>query len=159
MSEHAGTSVSTHILDTSVGRPAEGVAVELAVRSGDGTSWDRFAASATDTDGRCKDLPELPLGTRDVRLRFEVAPYFLSQDRRSPNVHGHFPQDAEDEQAEGKQAEGKQDAPRTRDSAPENRDRGVFFPEVSVAFTVEPGEHYHVPLLLNPFGYSVYRGS
>ncbi|MFI0719377.1 hydroxyisourate hydrolase [Streptomyces sp. NPDC021224] len=35
----------------------------------------------------------------------------------------------------------------------------AFFPEVAVAFAVTPGEHYHVPLLLSPFGYSVYRGS
>lgn len=35
----------------------------------------------------------------------------------------------------------------------------AFFPEVSVVFEVAPGEHYHVPLLLTPFGYSVYRGS
>jgi 5-hydroxyisourate hydrolase len=35
-----------------------------------------------------------------------------------------------------------------------------FYPEVSVAFVVRPGEeHYHVPLLLSPFGYSTYRGS
>jgi 5-hydroxyisourate hydrolase len=35
-----------------------------------------------------------------------------------------------------------------------------FYPEVSVTFAVEPGEeHYHVPLLLSPFGYSTYRGS
>jgi 5-hydroxyisourate hydrolase len=35
-----------------------------------------------------------------------------------------------------------------------------FYPEVSVVFTVRSGEeHYHVPLLLNPFGYSTYRGS
>lgn len=37
---------------------------------------------------------------------------------------------------------------------------GPFFPEVSVVVDVDPAEpHYHVPLLLNPFGYSVYRGS
>ncbi|MEV4441730.1 2-oxo-4-hydroxy-4-carboxy-5-ureidoimidazoline decarboxylase [Streptomyces sp. NPDC049577] len=35
----------------------------------------------------------------------------------------------------------------------------TFFPEVTVTFAVTPGEHYHVPLLLSPFGYSVYRGS
>ncbi len=35
-----------------------------------------------------------------------------------------------------------------------------FFPEVTVAFRVEASEeHYHVPLLLNPYGYSTYRGS
>ena len=36
----------------------------------------------------------------------------------------------------------------------------AFYPEVSVLFEVtDPGEHHHVPLLLNPFGYSTYRGS
>jgi len=35
----------------------------------------------------------------------------------------------------------------------------AFFPEVVVVFVAAPGEHYHVPLLLAPFGYSVYRGS
>lgn len=35
-----------------------------------------------------------------------------------------------------------------------------FFPEVVVRFQIdEPGGHYHVPLLLSPFGYSTYRGS
>jgi len=35
----------------------------------------------------------------------------------------------------------------------------AFFPFVEVTFTVAQGEHYHVPLLLTPFGYSTYRGS
>jgi 5-hydroxyisourate hydrolase len=35
-----------------------------------------------------------------------------------------------------------------------------FYPEASIVFEVRAaGEHYHVPLLLNPFGYSTYRGS
>ncbi len=35
-----------------------------------------------------------------------------------------------------------------------------FYPEVSVTFSVGSAEgHYHVPLLLSPFGYSTYRGS
>jgi 5-hydroxyisourate hydrolase len=39
-------------------------------------------------------------------------------------------------------------------------DTPAFFPEVTVQFTVErPDEHFHVPLLLSPFGYSTYRGS
>lgn len=39
--------------------------------------------------------------------------------------------------------------------------RGVatFYPSVTVAFTVAERPHYHVPLLLSPFGYSTYRGS
>ncbi len=40
------------------------------------------------------------------------------------------------------------------------RDRGTFFPRVTVHFTVAPGEsHYHVPLLLSTFSYTTYRGT
>ena len=42
------------------------------------------------------------------------------------------------------------------------RARGTrgFYPEVPVVFEVgDPAQHYHVPLLLSPFGYSTYRGS
>jgi 5-hydroxyisourate hydrolase len=41
----------------------------------------------------------------------------------------------------------------------DTRARSGFFPEITIAFTVEDGAHYHVPLLLSPFGYSTYRGS
>ncbi len=35
-----------------------------------------------------------------------------------------------------------------------------FFPEATIVFRIENEEqHYHVPLLLSPFGYSTYRGS
>ncbi|MFV2118512.1 hydroxyisourate hydrolase [Streptomyces sp. Act-28] len=129
MSTDTTASVSTHVLDTSAGRPAEGVAVSLVARAGHDAEWAALGGSATDADGRCKDLPALPEGTTHVRLDFETEAYFAD-----------------------KQAEAQQDAPATRDS-------GVFFPEVAITFAVVPGEHYHVPLLLNPFGYSVYRGS
>lgn len=130
MSTFATASVSTHILDTSIGRPAASVAIALAARPGSDAPWVALGGSATDADGRCKDLPALPEGTTHVRLDFETESYFTAK----------------------KQAEAQQDAPRVRDS-------GAFFPEVAITFAVTPGEHYHVPLLLNPFGYSVYRGS
>jgi 5-hydroxyisourate hydrolase len=35
-----------------------------------------------------------------------------------------------------------------------------FYPSVSITFDItEPEQHYHVPLLLSPYGYSTYRGS
>ena len=38
--------------------------------------------------------------------------------------------------------------------------RSDFFPEVAIVFEVkDAAQHYHVPLLLSPFGYSTYRGS
>ncbi len=37
---------------------------------------------------------------------------------------------------------------------------GGFFPEATIAFRIDDiAQHYHVPLLLSPFGYSTYRGS
>jgi len=50
----------------------------------------------------------------------------------------------------------------TFDVSAYQRDNGAasFFPEVQVVFDVAHGtEHYHVPLLLSPFGYSTYRGT
>jgi 5-hydroxyisourate hydrolase len=35
-----------------------------------------------------------------------------------------------------------------------------FFPRVVIEFETVPGQsHYHVPLLLSPFGYTTYRGT
>ncbi|HUI51512.1 MAG TPA: hydroxyisourate hydrolase [Terriglobales bacterium] len=35
-----------------------------------------------------------------------------------------------------------------------------LYPQITIQFEVKPGqEHYHIPLLLSPFGYSTYRGS
>ena len=35
----------------------------------------------------------------------------------------------------------------------------AFYPYIDIVFEVTSGEHYHIPLLLNPFGYTTYRGS
>jgi len=41
-----------------------------------------------------------------------------------------------------------------------DRQIDCFYPQVTVAFTVrDAAQHFHVPLLLSPFGYSTYRGS
>ncbi|MDT0344049.1 2-oxo-4-hydroxy-4-carboxy-5-ureidoimidazoline decarboxylase [Streptomyces litchfieldiae] len=112
------TTVSTHVLDTSAGRPAPGLAVTLSVADRPGGDWTAHATGVTDDDGRCAGLPPLPGGAALARLTFAVEPH-LARTGADP----------------------------------------AFFPEVTVAFAVVPGEHYHVPLLLNPFGYSVYRGS
>jgi hydroxyisourate hydrolase len=131
----AAASVSTHILDTSEGRPAAGVTVELSVRTGRDAQWSAHATSVTDADGRCKDLPALPPGAAHARLTFAVEPYLKANSTRTA--------------ARGQRA----------DDTHEAEEQDGFFPEVTVVFAVAGGEHYHVPLLLNPFGYSVYRGS
>jgi len=35
----------------------------------------------------------------------------------------------------------------------------TFYPIVEIIFNTFDETHYHVPLLVNPFGYSTYRGS
>ena len=51
----------------------------------------------------------------------------------------------------------------TFDTGAYHRDQGItapFFPEVKIVFSVRDADvHYHLPLLLSPFGYSTYRGT
>ena len=73
------SQLTTHILDTALGRPAAGVAVSLERNSDRG--WQIVARAVTDADGRVTDL--LPRGQvlppHDYRLRFETEAYFRSQ--------------------------------------------------------------------------------
>ena len=104
--------VSTHILDTSLGRPAPGVTVELSSGS------VALASGVTDADGRVSELWNGDLDAGVYRLQFGVGDYFRETGRQS------------------------------------------FYPSVVIDFSIVDGEqHYHVPLLLSPFGYSTYRGS
>jgi 5-hydroxyisourate hydrolase len=76
-------SISTHVLDTSAGRPAAGVAVRLQRRDDDG--WLDLSQTATDADGRVAAL--LPAGSAAAagtfRLTFEVAPYFAARGQQA----------------------------------------------------------------------------
>lgn len=109
--------ITTHILDTSLGRPASGVVV--ALERLENHAWLTVGRGETDSDGRHKGLMEagaLKPGT--FRMVFEVGDYFKKSNRPS------------------------------------------FYPSVTVVFEIlDATQHYHVPLLLNPFGYSTYRGS
>jgi 5-hydroxyisourate hydrolase len=70
--------ISTHILDTTRGKPAANVPVRLESRDESG-SWSSLASSRTDQDGRCAQLlagDELPPGV--YRLVFDTASYFAS---------------------------------------------------------------------------------
>ena len=113
------STISTHVLDTALGRPAAGVRVilEQVDDAGVGVS---IGVGETDADGRLRDL--LPAGKTlapgDYRLRFDTGAYFAASQRET------------------------------------------FHPSVTVEFSVTgPAAHYHVPLLLSPYGYTTYRGS
>ncbi len=68
--------ISTHILDTALGRPAAEVPVTLAVMANG--SWSLINDAVTDADGRCKQLlpATQPLQAGVYRVHFETAAYF-----------------------------------------------------------------------------------
>ena len=70
--DHATPTISTHVLDTERGIPAQGVHVSLyRLDVADGPI--RMTQALTDTDGRVPDLLERPLVAGDYRLEFDVA--------------------------------------------------------------------------------------
>lgn len=75
--------ISTHILDTASGRPADGVSVRLDVLTDDG-SFLTLAEHSTDRDGRIADfLPRGAVEARTYRLTFDTGGYFSSGDRHA----------------------------------------------------------------------------
>lgn len=109
--------ITTHVLDTAKGRPAQGITVVLELRDKTG-AWAELARGVTNDDGRITDWlsPGEPAEEGIYRVTFHVADYF---DESTP-----------------------------------------FYSSIPVIFHLdEPESHYHIPLLLSPFGYSTYRGS
>jgi 5-hydroxyisourate hydrolase len=83
------SAITTHILDTALGKPAAGVGVRLEKLDED--SWLLLAESATDADGRCRNLSsDAPSGL--YRLTFSIGAYFRDQQRSSiyPEICIHF---------------------------------------------------------------------
>ncbi|WFD28135.1 hypothetical protein MNAN1_003141 [Malassezia nana] len=106
-------TLSTHVLDTMQGKPAEGVPFHL---SKDGT---QVAAGKTKSDGRTDDLKGVQLESGLYHMVFDTATYFQGQ---------HI--------------------------------SDYFYPKVDIYFQVKNSDdHYHVPLILSPYGFSTYRGS
>jgi 5-hydroxyisourate hydrolase len=112
--------LTTHVLDTARGVPAEGLRITLDRL--DGTGRERIAEAVTNADGRT-DGPVLP------KERFAAGLYELTF----------------------------QAGDYLRESGAALTEP-AFLDEIPIRFGMEAG-HYHVPLLLSPFGYSTYRGS
>lgn len=117
-----GGRLTTHVLDTTHGRPGAGIAVTLYRIDGD--RRDRLTQARTNADGRC-DAPLLAgadLTPGVYELVFEAGAYF-----RALGVELGEP---------------------------------AFLDVVPIRFGVaRADQHYHVPLLISPYGYSTYRGS
>jgi 5-hydroxyisourate hydrolase len=72
------SGITTHVLDTVLGKPATGVVVRLERL--EGAEWLPLSVSATDADGRCRDLIVEPAhGT--YRLTFSTGDYLGRQGR------------------------------------------------------------------------------
>jgi 5-hydroxyisourate hydrolase len=80
------SAITTHVLDTSRGRPAAGVPITLEVKGT--TGWHRLGQGLTDPDGRLREL--LPAGHRLAvgvyRLTFDTETYFATS-----GVSGFYP--------------------------------------------------------------------
>jgi len=71
--------ITTHILDTTKGRPAAGVAIILSLQHGN--EWDEIAKGVTNADGRITDLlrKDLVLPEGIYKMKFDTKPYFEKQ--------------------------------------------------------------------------------
>ena len=76
--------LSTHVLDTALGKPAAGVSVQLALAQPSG-NWQKLSVFTTDADGRCANLlpAEHTLSPGHYRLSFDTGAYHQAQ-----SVHG-----------------------------------------------------------------------
>lgn len=72
--------ITTHVLDTVLGRPATGVGLRLARHTSDG-EVEQVATATTDADGRSKDLGPQRLAPGTYQLTFATGEYFAAQGR------------------------------------------------------------------------------
>lgn len=113
--------LSTHVLDTSVGKPAAGLKIELFLLDG-GTV--HLKTLVTNQDGRTDGplLEGAALLRGHYELRFHAGDYLRARGVELPDP--------------------------------------AFLDVIPIRFGItDAGGHYHVPLLLSPYGYSTYRGS
>lgn len=112
-------TLSSHVLDTTLGKPASGIALTLTLPNG------KTLDGITDDDGRCKQW--LGSEQKQVEASFEAGIYTLRFHCKAYLEANH---------------------------------KQCFYPHIEITFELEPnGGHYHVPLLISPFGFSSYRGS
>lgn len=114
--------LTTHVLDTSAGRPA--ASMEIVLYGLDAHGRREIKRTVTNADGRC-DQPllagsELCVGRYEIT--FQAGRYFRESGITLPDP--------------------------------------AFLEEVPIRFGIaDASTHYHVPLLISPYGYSTYRGS
>jgi 5-hydroxyisourate hydrolase len=136
------SAITTHVLDTALGQPAAGVPVRLERAADAGPAADGAGDDGAGADGTA--LSATPVGATVIGRAS------TDQDGRASDLG---PAELEPGTYRLVFDTGAYSRARAPGELP-------FFPEVTVTFAVaDPTRHYHVPLLLSPFGYSTYRGS
>ena len=116
------TGLTTHVLDTSIGKPAKDLKIELYKITENKLIF--ISSFLTNIDGRVSKelLDENEIKKGNYQLNFHVGDYFNLTTQNLPEIK--------------------------------------FLDIVSINFGINnTEEHYHVPLLVSPFGYTTYRGS
>ncbi|GLI62795.1 hypothetical protein VaNZ11_005543 [Volvox africanus] len=122
--------ITTHVLDTASGLPARGLPIALLKQDEVSKAWETVGEGVTNDDGRVGTL--LPPGNYITPGRYRM--FFDTSTYLAACKLAH---------------------PAFYSEVP-------FYPEVVVEFIITPDkatEHYHIPLLLSPYGFSTYRGS
>ncbi|MGU3521505.1 hydroxyisourate hydrolase [Enterobacteriaceae bacterium C23F] len=108
--------ISTHILDTSLGKPAAGVRIRLEKQTASG--WLLIHEEKTNADGRIASMAEGDLAAGRYRLTADIGEWFTQTERET------------------------------------------LYPQAQIDVVLpRAGDHYHLPFLIAPWGWSTYRGS
>ena len=174
--------ITCHILDTAQGRPAAGVRVRLELVTPSPSSFSAASAAAATTNGTSASATPL-LEAPSHHHHGQATQVFESQTNEdgrvavwlpysASNASGDVPVYTLDDVLGKAEAEAAASVGEGEDAVPPPTTWTLrfdtdgyygagqaFFPEVAVTFRVAAGQHYHVPLLLNPFSYTTYRGS
>ena len=110
------SQITQHVLDTTKGKPAWGVAIILYEQVGN--EWIEVSKGITNKEGRLLNLlnEDEALSPGVYKIAFDTRHYYSSQDLET------------------------------------------FYPSIEIIFEIKTREHYHIPLLLSPYGYTTYRG-
>jgi hydroxyisourate hydrolase len=97
------SAITTHVLDTALGKPAAGVSVRLEQRASD-DGWQTLGDGVTDADGRIREIGPARVLSGTYRFTFDTGTYFASGERETffpevtitfsvtdPDSHYHVP--------------------------------------------------------------------
>lgn len=160
--------VTCHVLDSTLGKPAANVRVQLEALSPSNAQFHTLATGATNSDGRCPDLlagkpPKDVLVPKGVyKMTFFTGEYFAQANRPTfyPQVEVSFLYPCCSCPSRMiAQRSGSYIAAKRIMLIPNFSLYAITAIQILFQLAETPDAHYHIPLLLSPFSYTTYRGS